>query len=124
MLEGALPQYMSYGMTPDEYWNGDCTLARAYYKAYKIKAEHENEMLWIQGAYFYDALVKASPFYHDLPHKGLKPQAYIDKPFDLFGNAKPKQRSQQEIAEEARAVMMAKIRRLEEEEKLRKGGDE
>ena len=48
---------MSLGMTYDEFWNQNVDMVRAYRKADELKRRRENEILWIQGLYFRDALV-------------------------------------------------------------------
>ena len=50
------PYYLSIGMTPEQYWDGDPTLTKYYRKADEIKKERLNEELWLQGMYIYEAL--------------------------------------------------------------------
>ena len=77
------PYYLSIGMTPDEYWNGDPDWARAFRRADEIRIERKNQELWLQGMYFYEAICDASPILHDFAKKGTKPIPYVEKPYPI-----------------------------------------
>ena len=77
------PYYLSIGMTPEQYWDGDPTLARAYRKADELRMERKNQELWLQGMYIYEAICDASPILHDFAKKGTKPHPYVDKPYPI-----------------------------------------
>ena len=77
------PYYLSIGMTPDQYWNGDTEWARAYRKADEMRMERKNQELWLQGMYIYEAICDASPILHDFAKKGTKPHPYVDKPYPI-----------------------------------------
>ena len=77
------PYYLSIGMTPEEYWNGDPEWARAYRKADEMKMERKNQELWLQGMYIYEAICDASPILHDFAKKGTKPYPYVEKPYPI-----------------------------------------
>ena len=77
------PYYLSIGMTPEQYWDGDCTLTKYYRKADEIKKERRNEELWLQGMYIYEALCDVSPVLHAFAKKGTKPQPYSEKPYAI-----------------------------------------
>lgn len=47
---------MAIGMTYDEFWNQDVSLARVYLKADEMRRRRQNEALWLQGLYMRDAL--------------------------------------------------------------------
>ena len=51
-----LPWYLSIGMTPEQYWDGDCMLAKYYRKAQELRRQERNTELWLQGLYVYDAV--------------------------------------------------------------------
>ena len=70
---------MAYGMTYEQFWYEDPWMVRAYAQSFLLKRKLENENMWIQGAYFANALsaVLASSF-------GKKRVDYINKPLDLF----------------------------------------
>jgi hypothetical protein len=77
------PFYLSIGMTYDQYWNSDCLLVKYYREAFDIRKKRENESLWLQGAYIYDALCAVSPVLHAFAKAGTKPQPYLDAPYPL-----------------------------------------
>lgn len=77
------PYYLSIGMTPEQYWEGDSELVRYYRKADEIRLERRNQELWLQGMYFYEAMCDASPLLQGFAKKGTKPLPYVDKPYPL-----------------------------------------
>lgn len=70
-------------MTYDQYWNDDCLLVKYYREAFDIRKKRENESLWLQGAYIYDALCAVSPVLHAFAKAGTKPLPYPDTPYPL-----------------------------------------
>ena len=74
----AYPAYLTMGMSSDEYWNGDARACRAYRKKREEEIKLEDERLWRQGAYIYNALICVAPYFNSI--KPQKPQEYI-KPF-------------------------------------------
>lgn len=68
------------GMTYDQFWYGDVRVFDTYAKAFKYKKKQENEKLWLQGLYIYDAIstVMSNAFSKNSRAK------YPDKPYDLY----------------------------------------
>ena len=81
ILEEAFPFYLAIGMSYAEYWEGDCSLARYYRKAYQIKQEELNHNAWIQGLYVYDAV--STVVYNALKSKNDPRKSYVEKPYDF-----------------------------------------
>lgn len=77
------PYYIALGMSYEAYWDGDPQLVKAYRKADEIRRQRNNEELWLQGMYFYNALCCASPIFRDLAKKGTKPHPYPDEPYAI-----------------------------------------
>ena len=77
------PFYLSIGMTEEQYWDRDCTLVIYYRKAYQIKQEEQNTMLWLQGRYVYDAILCVSPILHAFAKKGTKAVPYPSEPLPI-----------------------------------------
>lgn len=77
------PYYLSIGMTEAQYWEGDSTLVIAYREAEELRKEKQNQYLWLQGMYFYDALNRVSPVLHAFAKKGTKPQPYPEEPYPI-----------------------------------------
>lgn len=90
------PYYLSIGMTYDQFWNDDCELVKFYREAYRIKQKMRNQEAWLQGAYFYEALLDASPILRAFAKNGTKPEPYRKEPFDLFPVQAPRKESVQE----------------------------
>ena len=71
---------MSIGMSYDDFWNGDVEMV----KANELRDKRNNENLWLQGRYFYDALCAASPLYRFTMKKGMiKPEPYTKEPYPI-----------------------------------------
>ena len=77
------PFYLSIGMTDEQYWDGDCMLTKDYRKAYEMQKKRQNQMLWLQGAYVYNAILDASPILQAFAKKGTKPLPYLEDPIPL-----------------------------------------
>lgn len=90
------PYYLSIGMSPEQYWDGDPELAKYYRRADEIKLERQNQALWLQGMYVYEAICDASPILQSFAKKGTKPHPYVDKPYPLTN----KQRKQDVVNKE------------------------
>lgn len=75
--------YLSIGMPLKEYWDGRPELVRYYRQAYKLRQEEQNQALWLQGLYVYDAILRASPVLHAFAKEGTKATPYVDKPYPM-----------------------------------------
>ena len=82
-IDDELPMYMAMGMSPEEYWYGDPSLLRAYRKADVIKRERENESLWLQGMYIYEAIGDLAPVLHAFAKKGTEAKPYAERPYPI-----------------------------------------
>ena len=105
-IDNELPVYMAMGMTPDEYWNGDPALLRAYRKADVIRRERENEMLWLQGMYIYEAIGDLAPILHAFAKKGTEAKPYTERPYPITNRL----RKEAEEAGERREFELQKAR--------------
>lgn len=86
IFERILPYYISIGMTPEQFWDGDVDLVKAYRKAYEYKKQEWNVQAYLNGMYVYDALLRVSPILHAFAKKGTKPIPYRDKPIEIYTN--------------------------------------
>lgn len=77
------PYYLSIGMTEEQYWDRDSRLVVSYRKADELRMTRKNQELWLQGAYFYDALYRVSPVLHAFAKKNVKPVPYLAEPYVL-----------------------------------------
>ena len=95
MFYEVFPVYLTYGMTPDQFWHDDPHLAYYYREAYKMRQDAENQSQWRQGLYFLDALAVALGNLFSSKNK-LK---YPEKPYQI----RPKTKAEKEKeVEEAR----------------------
>lgn len=70
-------------MTEEQYWEKDCTLVIYYRKAEEIRIEKLNQLSWLQGRYFYDALIRISPILHAFAKKGTKAAPYLKEAYPI-----------------------------------------
>ena len=103
------PYYLSIGMTPEQYWDGDPELAKHYRKADEIRLSRRNQELWLQGMYIYEAICDASPILHAFAKKGTKPYPYTDKPYPLTDNQRERDSVEKEkaVSEKGKKFMEA-----------------
>lgn len=105
------PYYLSIGMTPEQYWDGDPMLAKYYRKGDELRKKRRNEELWLQGMYIYEALCDVAPVLHAFAKRGTKPVPYPDHPYALTVNDREEERKLKEKREreKARRYMEAKM---------------
>ena len=103
------PYYLSIGMTPEQYWDSDCTLVKYYRKAEELRNEKRNQELWLQGMYVYEAICDVSPILHAFAKKGTKPTPYTEKPYPLTRKQikNEEEEKQRKLAEKGKRFMEA-----------------
>lgn len=107
-FEDLCSYYMSLGMSYSDYWDGDNQMVKYYRQLDKINREHENYLAWLQGMYFYEALLDASPMFRDML-KNPKPIPYREYPLPMS------EEEDQRIAEmKNRKTMEANKRKMEQ----------
>lgn len=82
------PYYLSIGMTAEQFWEGDPSLAKYYRKAEEMRIERRNQEMWLQGMYVYEAICDASPLFQAFAKKGVRAHPYSDKPYSITENQK------------------------------------
>lgn len=80
-FEEHFPYYLSIGMTYEQFWDGDCWLAKSYRDAHNLRIKRENEMAWLQGRYVYDAICAVSPLLHAFAKNGTTAHPYLERPY-------------------------------------------
>lgn len=70
-------------MTAKQYWEDDCSLVRYYRKAEILRTEIDNQKMWLQGRYIYDALVRVSPLFRSFTKSGTQIEPYTEKPYPI-----------------------------------------
>ena len=72
------------GMTWDEFWHCNTKVHKAVREAWEIKKQYQNWEMWMQGAYFYDALLRVAPVMRAAFGKGkVEPGEYPKEPYPL-----------------------------------------
>ena len=103
------PYYLSIGMSPEQFWDGDPELAKYYRRADEMKLERQNQTLWLQGMYFYEAICDASPILQSFAKKGTKPHPYVEKPYPLNNKQRKRdvENKEKAVAEKGKKFMEA-----------------
>lgn len=97
-------------MSYDDFWNGDCDMAKMYRKAHQIYISGENDLAWLQGFYVYQAVGALAPalkaFSKGRAHKYMeKPIEYGANDFDKEIERQKKQKEEKASSDKAKAVL-------------------
>lgn len=122
-----LPEYMSMGMTYDEFWDGEYGTKRACRKAFRIRMENEQKLAdrnnWYMGQYLICVLQAIPLLVGGFNTKGVQMPEYPDKPFfEKFEAQKQEeavrkqQEDQQKLAMAMFQAMATKFNRNKESE--------
>ncbi len=111
-------------MTPTEFWEGDVFLVEAYRKAHKLKLKQQNEFMYIQGLYNFQAFSTTLSNFH-LDGKTHKVNNYLDKPFDLYLTEEETEERKREKEEKEKQKLVAYLTNLQKswENKAKKGAN-
>lgn len=106
-FEELFPYYLSLGMTEEQYWDRDSQLVVYYREAEELRTSRTNQELWLQGAYFYEAITRASPLLHAFAKKGTKPVPYLAEPFAISEKQAEYQQEEKEkkVYDKGKALM-------------------
>ena len=114
-------------MTYDQFWNQDVELVKAYREADKIKRDLKNQDMWMQGAYYYEALLDAAPVLRfSLSKKPPKPIPYRDQPIDIHTGARKQEEKPLSVEEKSdkKAKAMMEMFMVSINKKFEKKGGE
>ena len=81
IFEEQCPFYISIGMSYEQYWDGDCWMAKDYREAHKLRQKRDNELAWLIGRYVYDAQCAVSPLLHAFAKNGTTAHPYLERPY-------------------------------------------
>lgn len=125
MLEQNCPVYVSFGMTPEQYWEGDPQWAVWYRKAQRLRNEQANREAWLHGLYVYEAICAAHPLFNPYAKQGTKPKPYPEQPHELFkpGMTEEQRREDAELRKAAQAFQ-ARVDQINARIRQRKQGGE
>ena len=90
---------MAIGMTYEQYWYGDVHMARAFYKADRLRQKRMNDEAWLYGAYVARAV--EATICNAFRVKGTSPTEYPKEPiwddsWDIDREEKTKEREDAE----------------------------
>lgn len=112
IFERVLPYYISIGMTPEQFWDGDVTLVKAYRKAYEYKKQEWNVQAYLNGLYTYDALLRVAPILHAFAKKGTKPIPYRDKPIEIYTSHEQQKKVEVNKSRDMQLRMIEKFKKI------------
>ena len=92
----SFPFYINAGMTPEQYWDGDVEYTKGFRIAYLKRIEHENEMAWLQGYYFYAALGAIMPA-TSVKFKNRKFDNYPERPIAVTREAVKREEEDKQV---------------------------
>ena len=111
--------YLSIGMTPDEFWNGDVELVVYYREAFKMQQKRRDEELWTLGLYVYKAVGALHPLFNSLKPSDAQP--YLEEPFSTTQEREEKRKDEEEIEQQGlnhfMSMVMAFNKQRQEREK-------
>ena len=95
ICKSVCPDYLAMGMTLKEYWDDDPMYAKYVRQTKKLRKEEANFNAWLQANYFYEALICASPLFHDWV-KHPKPIPFLKEPYQLYVEEKESTQKQED----------------------------
>ena len=130
IFDELFPHYLLMGMTPEQYWDGESGLKKAYRKMYQIKVENEQRLAdrnnWYMGQYILQVLHSVPLLVAGLNVKSSTrlPQ-YPDKPFldqaELLKKEEDRKKREEDQSKLAMALFQAMTnkfnKRFEKEQK-------
>ena len=106
LFDKICPYFMAIGMSYQDFWEGDVDMCNYYLEAHKIKQREKNEELWLQGYYFYTALLDVAPILQAFAKKGTKPSKYLERPLALSEEEEQERLLEKEKARQQRLKLL------------------
>ncbi len=122
---------MSFGMTYDEFWNGDNEMPKMFRRSHEIRQKETDRQAWLQGAYIYQAVGALAPALKAFAKGKVRP--YLEHPFSHeikpFDFEAPKYSKEEKSDDKARTWLemwaISFNDRFEKDKNLdKKGGEE
>jgi hypothetical protein len=112
---------MAMGMSYHEFWHGDYTQWKFIEEEYQIRKKEENEMIWLQGAYFYNAISAALA--NAFRGKGTPPAKYLEEPVRITPMTEDEKEAEKRKQVEAFRASLEDLRRRFEAKHKRERGE-
>jgi len=116
IFDECFPHYLLMGMTPEQYWDGESFLKKAYRKAYALRIENDQRLAdqqnWYMGQYLIRALNAVPLLVAGLNVKSsTRLPEYPDKPFlatmEEHKKAEARKQKEEDQTKLAMALMQA-----------------
>lgn len=112
IFDELFPHYLLFGMTPEQYWDGESGLKPAFRKAYQLRIENERRIAdrdnWYMGQYIMAALQCVPLLVGGLNVKNTsKLPDYPEKPFLETYEEEKKEKTRQQQQENQQQFAMA-----------------
>ena len=112
IFDELFPHYLLMGMTPEQYWDGEGMLKKAYRKAYQMRIENEQRIAdrnnWYMGQYLISVLQAVPLLVAGLNVKSTtRLPEYPDKPFFEKIEAQKNEEVRKKQEEDQTKLMMA-----------------
>ena len=111
IFDRVFPEYLVMGMTPEQFWDGESWLKKAYRKAYEIRvrtAERERDIsAWQQGMYIREALQSVYLLINGFVPKGAKAMEYPKQPLSIQAEEEKKEADRKKKQENQMQLAMA-----------------
>lgn len=121
-FERLCPIYMTMGMTYEQFWHGDAGLVKAYRKAFELKQDLENQSLWLQGMYIYEAICCVAPILRP-NSKEKKPKPYRTEPYPLNTSTSKEIEEKRRETNDAKAKAQMESFMVQFNQKFKKKGE-
>lgn len=113
VFDEMFPHYLVMGMTPEQYWDGENWLKKAFRKAYQIRMENEERItdrnMWMMGLYVRDALHSVLLLVNGFVPKGAEVGKYPEKPRLEEAEAQRREENKKKKEEEQQRLAMAML---------------
>lgn len=111
---------MAMGMSYHEFWHGDYTQWKYWEEMHQRRLNEKNELLWLQGAYYYDAVSVALA--NIFSSKGKAQAKYMEEPIRITPMTEEEQEAEKKKqVEQFRSALELLGRRFEAKHKRERG---
>lgn len=112
IFDELFPHYLLMGMTPEQYWDGESSLKKAFREAYRMRMENEQKLAdrnnWYMGQYIISVLQSVPLLVGGL---NVKPSTqlpeYPEKPFLEKAEAEKRETDRKKHEEDQMKLAMA-----------------
>lgn len=84
MFDRVFPDYLVMGMTPEQFWDGESWLKKAYRAAYRQRMRNEerirDQQAWLNGVYIREAIQSVAILVNGFVPKGASQIPYPEIP--------------------------------------------